>query len=483
MFNTIIGWVRTYLNNVIAKSTPAKKSILRITKKYPFGSLFVTLGILVALIGANSFFIRPVETTEEVAVPVKTVSVYRIGEAPTINIQAQVEKSGVITITAQTSGVVQKIYFNEGKSVLQGQTLISLSSNYQGGNAAAVQTAIAARTLINTEETYDTQKDIISKQIDLTNKTDENSDELRSIASKSLQETRDLISLNTNIIDTLKANLAAYEAAGDDSSALSTKQLISSYTSANNSLNSALRNNEYSSSSEKKPAEISNLSRDITVKQLKMQQKAIDLGRDISRLQLQLARIMEATMYPSSPFNGTVQRVFVKVGEAVSPGTPLVQLSQVIEEDPIIAIAYVPLEIAESSTYAQPSILTIGKMSYEAYPSYITQDAIKGTLYGIYFPIPDSYSKFVTENGYINVKLPVGYADTSSSVPYIPLDSVYQTQNSSYVFVIKNGKAQSKEVQLGPVLGGFVEVVSGLSSGDTIILDRTIVTGDNISIK
>jgi len=188
-------------------------------------------------------------------------------------------------------------------------------------------------------------------------------------------------------------------------------------------------------------------------------------------------------MYPSAPFNSTVQRVFVKVGEAVNPGTPLVQLSQTIEEDPIVAIAYVPREIAQSTTYSQPSILTIGNFTYDTYPSYITQDAIKGQLYGIYFPIPDNYNQYVTEDGYISVTIPVGYANTSASIPFIPIDSVYQTQDSASIFVVENEKAVSRTVTLGPVLGRYVEVTSGLAAGDIIILDRTVVDGDAIEIE
>jgi len=367
--------------------------------------------------------------------------------------------------------------------VTRGKMLVSLSSNYQGGNAASLQASIAAENLKYINETYDSQKDIIAKQKDMTNKSDSNNDEFRSITDKSLSETQSLISLNDSILSTLQDKLTAYEAANDATNILATKQSMTQYLSSNNSLKNALRNNEYSSAGNKPPAEISDLNRDIMIKQLDIQEKTIDLNREIYRLQYQVARVQEAAMYPSAPFNSTVQRVFVKVGEAVNPGTPLVQLSQTIEEDPIVAIAYVPREIAQSTTYSQPSILTIGNFTYDTYPSYITQDAIKGQLYGIYFPIPDNYNQYVTEDGYISVTIPVGYANTSASIPFIPIDSVYQTQDSASIFVVENEKAVSRTVTLGPVLGRYVEVTSGLAAGDIIILDRTVVDGDAIEIE
>jgi len=483
MFNTIIGRIQSSKTIVLSKIQPGKKSVMRFAKKYPFGSLFVALGLLVILIGANSFLNRPPKEVAEAEPTAKKVAVYRIGEAPTIEVQAQVEKSGVITITALTSGVVRNLNVEAGSYVTRGKMLVSLSSNYQGGNAASLQASIAAENLKYINETYDSQKDIIAKQKDMTNKSDSNNDEFRSITDKSLSETQSLISLNDSILSTLQDKLTAYEAANDATNILATKQSMTQYLSSNNSLKNALRNNEYSSAGNKPPAEISDLNRDIMIKQLDIQEKTIDLNREIYRLQYQVARVQEAAMYPSAPFNSTVQRVFVKVGEAVNPGTPLVQLSQTIEEDPIVAIAYVPREIAQSTTYSQPSILTIGNFTYDTYPSYITQDAIKGQLYGIYFPIPDNYNQYVTEDGYISVTIPVGYANTSASIPFIPIDSVYQTQDSASIFVVENEKAVSRTVTLGPVLGRYVEVTSGLAAGDIIILDRTVVDGDAIEIE
>jgi len=483
MLNTIKGRFSKAISSVKNTVNPIQKTVGHLAKKYPFGALFVTLAVLVSLIVLNNLLNRPPATEDDTPPTPKKVSVYRIGEAPTIQVQAQVEKSGVITITALTPGVVQNITVQPGQVVNKGRTLISMSSNYQGGNAVALQSQVAARTLQNANETYDTQKEIISKQKGISNKSDENNDELRSITDNSLQETRDLISLNDSILSTLNDNLTTYEAANDTANALLTKQSISSYTAANNSLKSALRANEYSSSGDKPPAQISDLNREVAMKQLEIQEKAVDLNRDIARLQYQIARVQAATMYPSAPFNSTVQRVFVKVGEAVNPGTPLVQLSQTIEEDPIVAIAYVPREIAQSTTYAQPSILSIGTIQYDTYPSYITQDAIKGQLYGIYFPIPDNYSQYVTEDGYISVQMPIGSSDTSAAVPFIPIDSVYQTEDAAYVFISKNNVATSKEIILGPVLGRYVEVASGLTSGDIIILDRTVVGGDVVEVQ
>ncbi len=471
----------TKAKNFITKRTsePKKKASVFINKR-PFTTLFILLGALVVLIILSNLLQKPPAEEKTVEQESKEVEIYTIGAAPKLNVQAQIEKSGVVTITALSPGIVQNIYVEPGTKVTRGTTLLYQSSNYQGGDALALQANLAARQLQNVNETYDTQKDLIAKQKDVANKTDENSDELREISRKSMEETNNLIVLNEDILEALDAGIAGSTTPSEISGL---QQMKSQFLSANNQLRSALRNTDYTSDDEETPAELETLKKDITIKQLEIQEKTLELSRDVTRLQYQLAQVQAATMAPSAPFNAVVQRVNVKVGQAVQPGTPLIVLSQVIEEDPIVAIAYVPREIAQKVSYMEPSILSVGDFEYEAYPSYVTQDAINGSLYGVYYPIPDMYHQQVTNDGYITVQIPVGMFDTGSAVPFIPLDSVYQTETDTYVFVAKNKKAVTKPIKLGNVIGSFVEVESGLASGDMIILDRSIVGGDPVLLK
>lgn len=484
MKNNIIGLFRQTKQRILKVTDTPRKKVTKFATSRPFATLFALLGVLLVLIIIGNIFRKPEETTKQNEQQTKSVQVYRIGEAPKMTVQAQVEKSGVITITALSPGVVQNIYYVPGDYVAQGSTLLTTSTNYQGGNAAYLQTQIASRQLQNINETYDTQKEIIAKQKEIANKTDQNSDELRDISQKSIDETKGLIDVNDSALKMVEGIITDLETSGaTDTLILPYLQQKSQILSALNQLRSGLRNTEYNIAGDKPQAQLSDLQKDITLKQLDIQEKALDLNRDITKLQLQVAQVQAATMYPSSPFNATVQRVLVKVGEAVNPGTPLVILSQEIEEDPIVAIAYVPREIALKTTYAEPSVLSIGEISYETYPSYISRDAVEGNLYGIFFPIPDQYHQYVTNDGYINVTVPVGYYNTSASIPYIPIDSVYQTQEKAYVFVIEDKKAVARELALGSVIGRYVEVDQGLKSGDVIILDRNVVGGDMVQEK
>ncbi len=455
------------------------RGVLFIDKK-PLTAFFAVLAVLFVLIFVGSIIRKP-KAEKEVTPPVKEVQAYSIGSAPTLKVQAQIEKSGIVKIVAQAPGIVNTINISEGQEVGKGYTLIGLSSNYQGGNAPGVQREIASATYKNTKDTFDTQKEIIKKQRETADKTDANADQLRDITSKSVEDTKSLLSLNQEIVSSLQSTLQGLESTNqngsNDAQILQTKQIISQYQSAVNQLQAAQRNSEFQSAGDKPPANLSDLGRDIAQKQLDLQEKALTLSLEVSSLQLKLAQIQESTMYPAAPFSGVVERVYVTVGEAVTPGTPLAVIhgAQTLK-----AVARVPRDIAQKLSQVDLATLTIGNKRYQTAPTYISTEATDGSLYSVIFDVPDGYQNNLSDNEYITVELPVGFASTSTSVPFVPLDAIYQSTNGSYVFVIQNDKAVTKKIKLGQILGQYAQVESGLSKGDQIILSRTVISGDRI---
>ena len=458
---------------------------IKFAKKRPVPTFLILIGLLFILIGISHIISRPQKETQETTLPVKEVSVYTIGEYPKITVQAKIEKSGVVKVVALGPGVVQAINVEVGQDINKGTNLISMSTNYQGGNALSVVRQLAQVQYQNVLETFETNKEIIEKQRELAEKSDENSDELRNITNDSLDASRSLVDLNNNILSTLEAQQAELEATNvggaNDAAILQTKQLRSQLESGNLQLESALRNSEYLGSGDKAPAEISDISREIAIKQLELQEKALALNKEISRLSVVLAQINEAIMYPASPVPGVVERIYVKVGQAVNPGTPIAQITG--DSDSLIAVGFVSREIASGVSTAQVSALHFGDETYESAPFYVSKDATDGSLYSVQFAIPSDFASQVTDKSYITIDIPVGIANTGSTIPFVPVDSVFQTQDQAFVYVANNGYAESRKIVLGQVLGRFVEVTKGLSEEDQVILDRFVITGDPVKTK
>lgn len=460
------------------------KKFIKVAERRPLMTFLGLLGLLLILIVISNTISKPKPAAEETVLPTKSVSTYVIGESPKIIVQAQVEKSGVVKVVALSPGVVQSINVEVGQLVGRGQNLVSMSTNYQGGNVFSVQRQLAQVQYKNVVDTYKTNLEIIQKQRELAEKNDKNSDELRRISGESLDSSRNLINLNREILSTLESQQAELEATNvggaNDQAILQTKQLRAQLLAGNSQLESALKNIEFSSGSDNPLAQMSDISKDIALKQLDLQEKALKMNKEVSRLSVTLAQINEAIMFPSAPFSGVVERIYVKSGQSVNPGSPLVQIKG--DSQSLIAVALLSRETSLGVSKATPSILRFDEEEYSSVPFYVSAEATDGNLYSALYSIPEEFSSFVSDRGYITIDIPMDFPSTGSTIPFVPIDSVFQTQDQAFIFIAKNGKAQSKRVTLGEVLGRYVEIKSGLSESDQVILNRNVIQGDPVKI-
>jgi multidrug efflux pump subunit AcrA (membrane-fusion protein) len=459
------------------------KKITKAIEAHPLRAFFITLGVLFILIIVGNVLRKPANEPkkEEIA---KSVSTYQIGSSPKVVLSAQIEKSGVLQIVAQTSGIVGNVYFKEGDTVSRGQWLVALTSNYQGGNALSLARQLSEKQNQLVEESYPLQKDLIQKQKDIANEQNNNADKLREITSKSTDDTGNLINLNNDIISTLDTNLTNLEESPtpDNALILATKQIKSQFESANLQLNNALRNAQYQSDTNNPVNKLAPLSKDIALKQLEIQQKALDLNKEISKIQLNLARVNEGMMYPSSPVTGIVQKINVKVGQFVNPGTVLATISSTGKTS-LKATVLTSKSLAMKVNKVEPSLFTVNDKQVSAVPSFISTEAVQSDLYSITYQLPEIEYTKLTDKSYIPVSIPIGFADTSSSVPFIPIDSVYQTETEAYLFVVDKDHAKEKKVSLGEVIGQYVQVKEGLNDGDRVILNRSVLAEDKVKVN
>lgn len=479
----ILKKLRLFSSRILKKQTVLRQKIIFYIDRKPFTSFLITLGLLMLLIVIGSLLRRPSQVQVSGEMSPKVVQVYKIGNTPEITIQGKVEKTGVIKIIAQVHGIASYINVSEGQEVSEGDILLGMSSNYRGGNSASVSRQIANTQYQNVLETYNTQKDLIVKQREVTNKNQENTEALNIIAKESLKDTDSLIKLNDEILNILRSNLSTLESTNtggmNNSLILSVKQGISQFASVVNQLQSGVRAIQYQSNSSNPPLALASLQKEIAIKQLDLQEKALKVTLETARLQLQLAQINESTMFPSAPFTGVVERVNVVPGQLVNPGDPLLVLhgSQTVK-----IVAVVPPEVAVNVSRIEPSTLFIGTHKYTSIPTYISQDVTDGQLSAITFAVPDEYQT-VPNGSFVKIILPIGFSTKSSPISFVPLDVIYQSQNDSYVFVAEKGVARSKKVILGGVQGQYVKVISGLNGTEEIILNRNVINGEKIKTQ
>jgi multidrug efflux pump subunit AcrA (membrane-fusion protein) len=474
------------LNDLKNRLIQESKNLLNLAQKKPFWFLFSTLALLLILI-IISYFIRN-RGREEVISETQPLEVntYQIGQAPKVDIVGEISKDNIVTISAQTGGIIKGIFVTEGQQIYSGRNLGYIANNYQGGSALSLQRQIAQRQYEHTKETFDNQKGLIAKQKEIANQTEENSDELRKIQQESISETESLLDLNEEVLDYLNQNLENYEAT--DSANLnrdliaSTQQLKSSYLSAVNQLKSSLRNVEYQTDEDNPPAQLTDLQKQTTIKQLEIQEKALELNKEVSRLQYKLALVNESLAYPSTPVAGVVQKVHVSMNQAISPGRPLFTIQGQSQTAKLTAL--VSKKIAENISMLENSIVQLDNgEQIELQPDFVSTSATDGTLHTIKYTIPADQQDLITNQTNLIISVPLGYADSNPIIPFVPLQAIYQTNDQAFVYVVEDEQAVSKEIELGEVYGQFVGIKQGLDQSEQIILNRNVIAGQEVIVN
>ncbi len=480
-------------------------------KRLPVISFIMFIGILVALIALGNYLRKP-DTTEraESKQPID-VAIYSIGSAPKMGTQASVEKSGTIKVVAQKGGVVQQVHVQEGDQVYKGNTLAWLSTNYQGGTIETLQRQKAQKSYEDHEGNFDARKRDIDLQRDRARAVESDAYEQREITEDSLNKTRNEIDLANEIIDNIESNIEELEQLPqtNDIEAQITQLKTTKFqmVSSRNQLEKQLELNEYTTGAvavtndagEKKygddgddnpAARLPLITRDITLQQLDLQEKSIALSKEIAQIDLWTAQVTEALMYPASPTQGKVERVHIDVGDVVNPGDMIATITA--EDNAATAVVLVSPDVARSISFIEPAVITYGNNEVLAlHPYYVSTEPTNGTLHSVFFAIPDDVANEFTDGSLVDVDLPVGNIDTGSTVPFIPIDAVYQTQARAFVYVAQEGGhrdesnyiAKVKEVELGQVYGSYVEIVSGLDDSDQVIVDRTVVENDPVTFE
>ena len=460
-----------------------KKTYLFIQRK-PFTSFFAVLGIFLLLMIIGNVLFSPTAAVQSNQLAPKQVQIYKLGSAPLVSYQGKVEKSGVIKIIAQTSGIVSAINVSEGQQIDSGTNILSLSTNYSGGNAATISRQIAQDQYQNAQDTYNTQIDVIVKERDNANKNKENADLQKQITTQSATDTQALFDLNKTIVDSINSNIQSLESTNvngsNDAAILQAKQQLSGFQSAMAQTSSSYQNLQIQASDN--AGTIANNSLDIVLEQLDIQEKALNMSLDISKLSFEMAKVMEANMFPSTPFAGTVNKIFVHIGDNVSSGTPLASITGNNQNAEIVAD--VPEDIAKNISNFEPSTLYVGNKSIQMLPTFVSKDATNGVFYSVIYDLDNSMAPNLTDATYIDVKIPVGTADTTNIDPFIPLDSILQTQDEAYVYVVDaKNIARVKKISLGQIQGRYVEVLSGLPRDAEIITNRNVIEGDKVSVS
>ena len=208
------------------------------------------------------------------------------------------------------------------------------------------------------------------------------------------------------------------------------------------------------------------------VEQARADVKAVEAAEAIARLNLERARV-------KAPFDGAIAERIASVGNYVGVGTPILR---VVKTDPLRLRLEVPERESVAVRVGQNVRVTVegdtnvysGKLARVA-PAIREMDR----MLQIEADVPNPGS--LRAGLFAHAQIVVNEREEAVSVPP---GALVVFAGLEKVLVVRDGKAAEKNVITGRRDGGWVEIVSGLTVGETVVLDPGgMRTGQAVTIQ
>lgn len=181
-----------------------------------------------------------------------------------------------------------------------------------------------------------------------------------------------------------------------------------------------------------------------------------------------------------APFSGDIVKKAVEIGSFVGPGQPTFAIAST---DTVKIVVGVPDTVVQSIKVGQPVEVAIDAFPMRSFHARISRmasaaDAITRN-FDVEVAIPNH--DHLLKAGMIgSLQLAAGESANRAPSLLVPLSAIVQAKDGKYgVFVISSSSAGEiahlHSVEIGPVTGTEVTIVSGLAPGD-----RVITTGANL---
>ncbi|MFC8686098.1 efflux RND transporter periplasmic adaptor subunit [Brevibacillus porteri] len=391
--------------------------------------------VLMFITGCGVETKQETEPTKQKIVQVHTVK--KTDSLP-IPLTAFVEYKQESHLAFGASGTIERMNVTKGAKVTQGQVLSSLNTNYYQKGLEAAQSQAQSASALRSKTLQGASTDLISKQ---------------RLAVDS-QEKR------------LKDAQRKWETA---------QELFKGGAISQSELDSA--------QSEKEQIEISLQEARITLDKLlkgaevnEIASADADLKQAASEVELAKKTLQETQLV--APFSGTVIDVTQKAGSLAQPGESIIHL---VDSSEVKLKVDVPLDVMEN--YKQGDTVPVAVEG---------KGKSTGTITFISPVLNQETGKYLVEIAVSNkdsvlIEGMVATVEMSRKVNgmLVPVQSVGIKETQRFVMVVENGVIKRRDVEVGQIFGNNVEILSGLQSGNQILISGITyyAEGEVVTVK
>ena len=228
--------------------------------------------------------------------------------------------------------------------------------------------------------------------------------------------------------------------------------------------------------------------------QTEAQFKAAEAGLEQAQAQLEQAKEQYQNSTVKAPFAGKVAMIMVENGQMVPAGQPVVKI---VNASQMKAKLYVPATDMSFVHEGQKVIARFPAIPDTEFVGYIQRvdeavDPVKRALEIEVRLVNDHpaiksgmFGQFLVETQFHpnTIVLPDNAVLTQTEVKTNPKTGEQEAVKRYYAYIVKNGKAQLQEIKLGLYAEGRMEIISGLSVNDSVIVMGQNIVKDGNPVK
>lgn len=201
---------------------------------------------------------------------------------------------------------------------------------------------------------------------------------------------------------------------------------------------------------------------------------------DAARAAYDLARLSLDETDIKAPFDGVVSLRHIKVGNMIQAGSPAFRITKM---DSLQAQIYVPERDINKLAAGQPATMTVDAWPSETFSGAILRvnpvvDASTGTVKVTVAMSPEQMHLKPGMFGRVEIRY-----DRRENALLIPKDAVLTEDAQNNVFVIEDGRAFRRPIQVGYSDVDHYEVVSGLQDGEQVVVTGQASLKDDTAIE
>lgn len=181
----------------------------------------------------------------------------------------------------------------------------------------------------------------------------------------------------------------------------------------------------------------------------------------------------------TAPFSGVITKKMVDLGSFIGAGTPIVEITDIsslkltvsVPERDILKFKLGQMVAIKADIY--------GDRSFNGKVSNISVQADKSHNFKVQITIPNAKQELMA-GMYGSVSLINSQSITAMA---IPRKALVGSSKNPQVYVIRDGKAKLTSFNAGTSDGEFIEVISGLSKTDRIVVKGQVNLQNNSNVK